>query len=363
MPILRTLSLRNFRNYEALEWAIAPGVNLLIGSNAQGKTNALEAIHLLGTGRLLRPGRESNAIRSGADGYRVRGTVEPGGTVLGVDHSSEARKRASLNDVGLPRASDLMGRLPVVSFSPSDLEIVSSEPGARRLFLDSILAQLFPAYLRHLSLFKRALEQRNALLKLAATQSVGDSEFEPWESELASHGFGIMESRQRFIDRLSLATEAAHREIAPNECLALQYEPKSHAKGQEELLQEVAEWRSADIRRGSTSIGPHRDDLALMVNEADARTFGSQGQQRTVAIALKLGSLEVFATERGEPPMLLLDDVFSELDRGRRECLISAAKRFSCQAVLTSTDTGQVDEGLLSHAAVFVVQDGELTAQ
>jgi DNA replication and repair protein RecF len=239
------------------------------------------------------------------------------GTVVSIELRRGVRKRAMLNGASLPRPSDVLGRIPTVSFSAGDLAIVRGDPSDRRHFLDAELSQIYPAYLRHLSVYKRALEQRNALLKRAQESFVEDEAFEAWEADLFNHGVEIRRARLEWVAQIEPAVREAHGDLGGGEEVSLTY--LEHDDG------DLAGSRTDDVRRGFTGIGPHRDDLAIEVGGADARSFGSQGQQRTAVIALKLAVLDSAAGVLGVPPVLLLDDVFSDLDAGRRARLVERA--------------------------------------
>jgi DNA replication and repair protein RecF len=360
-PTVRRVSLRAFRNYEGLEVDLAPGLNVFAGANAQGKTNLLEALHLLATARLLRGQRDAEAIRDEGSRAEVAAELAPGGTRIAVVLERGVRKRASINGLGLPRPSDLLGRLPCVSISAIDMEIVRGEPVERRLFLDLELSSLYPSYLKHLTHYKRSLEQRNALLRDAGRSRVSSDAFGPWEAALARHGAAIRDMRGVYTDRLSPLAAAAHARMGSGEALALAYAPRDEASDEEALVDALAQGRDAEIARGATTVGPHRDDLRIEVAGREARLYGSQGQQRTAVIALKLATLELAREERGEPPLLLLDDIFSDLDERRRALLVEIVLSQAGQTVLTCTEPALAGEAILDRAKVFEVRSGTVT--
>ncbi|MCE9557313.1 MAG: DNA replication and repair protein RecF [Armatimonadetes bacterium] len=284
--------------------------------------------------------------------------LEPNETSIRVDMGVGKRKRGLVNRIALKRASDLMGRLPCVAFTNEDLAILRGEPTDRRAFLDTTLCQLFPAYLGHLAAYKRALEQRNALLKFAQDQFVGVEQFESWEEELAVHGAGLRSLRASFIGSLRGPAEAIHSEMSGGESFVLSFLPKEDRFSREELLGAYAVGRGYEIQRGSTQVGPHRDDLGLTVGGREARAYGSQGQQRTAAISLKLATLGVMTDHLGSAPILLLDDVFSELDASRRSRMLETAATHTGQVVLTCTEAEQAGIKVLESSTVFRVQSG-----
>lgn len=350
--------LDRFRNYPSLDLELGPGFNVLAGPNAQGKTNFLEALYLLSTTRLLRGQRDVEAIQEGSQRAFVSAELWESGTRVGITLERGVRKKASLNGLNLPRAADLIGRLPCVCVSAADMEIVRGEPTERRMFLDLELSGLYPSYLRHFSLYKRSLEQRNALLREGREVRQPVEVYEPWEAQLAEHGAAIRRMRRDFVARLSPTTSAVHARMGHGERVEVSYTEKDAASDAQALLEALAGSRLNDIARGGTSVGPHRDDLALNVDGREARLYGSQGQQRTSVISLKLATLEVAREELGRPPLLLLDDILSDLDARRRALLVDVVLERAGQAVLTCTEAEAAGERILEKARVFAVASG-----
>lgn len=355
------LTLEGFRNYDELDLTLGSGFNVVAGPNAQGKTNLLESLYLIATTRLLRGRRDSEAIKEGKDRASATVELDEGGTRLSIQMERGSRKRALLNGLALPRAADIMGRLPCVCVSAADMAIVRGEPSDRRLFLDLELSGLSPAYLRHFSLYKRALEQRNALLREARERSLPSVLFEPWEMQLAQHGSEVRRRRHEFIGRLAVPTEAVHHQMGAGESVGLAHAPNDLALSPDEFRRELEETRISDVQRGGTSIGPHRDDLSVEIEGREARLFGSQGQQRTAVIAIKMACLEVAREELGVPPLLLLDDILSDLDESRRSLLVEVVLERAGQAVLTCTEASAAGRRILDQAKVFGVHAGKVT--
>jgi DNA replication and repair protein RecF len=262
--------------------------------------------------------------------------------------------------MGLPRASDLLGRLPSVSFSASDLVIATGEPSDRRQFLDWELAQLYPSYLKNLSVYKRALEHRNALLRQAQDSPVSDEVFESWEEQLAASGSALRSARSEWVEELAFDAAAAHANLGEGEDLGLVYETKDEGLDAETSVRLMSSARGADIARGSTSTGPHRDELVVTVGGQEARHFGSQGQQRTAVIAMKLAVLACAERLFTSPPVLLLDDVFSDLDQSRRNRLMELTLGRGGQVFLTCTEAEQAGADLIERAKVFRVESGQV---
>ena len=332
-------------------------LNLIVGQNAQGKTSLLEAIYLLSTSQLLRGVRDSEAIRHGEGESLVQASVGETETDIGMKLRAGTRKIATLNGMNLKRPSDLIGRLPTVSFSSEDLLLVRGEPADRRLFMDTSLCQLYPSYLGHLAGYRRALEQRNALLKHAQENYVDGEQFDVWETDLAHHGTALRSARAQFVSSLGVEATKLHAEMANGETLGLLYEPKE-ASG--ELLEHYQSQRPREIQRGTTQVGPHRDDIDIQVSEKEARLYGSQGQQRTAAVAIKMACLAITRDILGVEPVLLMDDIFAELDVHRRARLVEVARRHAGQVLLTCTEAEQAGPEFLNEAQLFHVNSGRV---
>lgn len=354
---LSSLRLENFRNYCALELSFGEGFHVVHGQNAQGKTNLLEAVHLLSTTRLLRGTKDSDAISHGCTTCKLEGEV--GRTSVSIELEVGVRKRAKINGLGLSRAADLIGRLPCVCVSSLDLAIVSGDPSERRLFLDLELSQTHPAYLQHLTLYKRALEQRNALLKLANDSYVDPESFEVWEAQLAEHGQALRLFRLAFVTSLAEIAAGVQADLGEGESLSLTYAPKDDA----ELQVALAQTRNHDLLRKTTTIGPHRDDLQISVAGTEARYFGSQGQQRSCVISIKMATLQLHAKRLGKAPLLLLDDILSDLDASRRKQLSAWVVKNAGQVILTCTEKELISKKILDKASLFKVECGVVTKE
>lgn len=355
-----TVDLASFRNYASLSVALDPGFNVIAGPNAQGKTNFLESLYLLSTTRLLRGQRDAEAVLDGSDSSSVTAELIGGRTQLSIVLEAGIRKRASINGLKLPRASDLIGRLPCVCISSLDLAIVRDEPSDRRLFLDLELSALYPAYLRHLATYKRAVEQRNALLRDSRETPQSPELFETWEEQIAFSGAALRQARTSYVGELSPIAKDRHGLMGDGETLNLDYQPKDEAWSADELREGLARTRSYDIGRGGTSVGPHRDDLLIEVGGREARLYGSQGQQRTSVVALKLATLELGRQKLGAPPLLLLDDILSDLDERRRSLLVELVLGQAGQTVLTCTEAAAAGPDILARARVFEVKAGTM---
>jgi DNA replication and repair protein RecF len=292
------------------------------------------------------------------DRFAVEARLANGSTDLKVTLERGSRKRSFLNGIAFPRASDLLGRLPCVCISSLDLETVRGEPSERRLFLDLELSALSTRYLQHFAQYRRSLEQRNALLKTAREHPVEASAFEVWEAALAEHGAILRTLRGEYVAQLRPILAQFQSELGQCEGLEAKIVPADPAEEQEQFIRLLRESRPQEIARGSTSVGPHRDDLALSLDGSPVRLFGSQGQQRSTAISLKLAAMKVIQDRLGAPPLLLLDDIFSDLDSRRRETLVEIVADHAGQTVLTCTESSLTGPKILGQAKLFTVERG-----
>lgn len=369
--LVRRLSLHEFRNYRSLGQEFSPSLNLLIGRNAQGKSNLLEALYLLATTKSMRGSKDQDLIRWDSPACLVRGEVlrqTAGDVDLDVCLSRTERKSLAVNGVRTPRSMDFIGQLKAVVFCTGDLETVRGEPALRRRFLDLEIAQLSPAYCHALAWYRKVLEQRNRLLKNLRDQPAGELEGDSlatWTEQLAAYGSRLMERRASFLERLRVLAREVHSELTGGEeTLDVRYEPSFPLPPEgkdlaEAFRQALAPLRREELRRQVTLLGPHRDELLLLVNGREARVFGSQGQQRTVALSLKLAELRLMTEVSGETPICLLDDVFSELDAVRRSHLVGATLD-RCQTFLTTTDRELLPPELRDRGETYRVEEGLL---
>ncbi|GIV21821.1 MAG: DNA replication and repair protein RecF [Armatimonadota bacterium] len=369
---LLELLLTNFRNYESLHLQPDAGLNLITGENAQGKTNLLEAIYLLATGRSLRAGRDEELIRWGTEEATVRAHIQRERLLdVRVEVTlSRSQSRVVKVDGQTYRAATALGQFNVVLFSAMDLEVVRGQPADRRRYLDVEIGMLSPAYARALAGYRRALEQRNRLLKAiregggVITPSTIEL-LEAWDEQLVRYGSGVMIARERFISALRPLAQAAHSELSEGrEQLDIRYAPAVEGQGEREqtaesFRQQLHQMRAEELRRGTTLVGPQRDDLLLLVDGKEARTYASQGQQRTVMLSLKRAEFELVVQERQEPPIVLLDDVMSDLDDRRRTQLLQMALR-GAQAFITATSAETFPQEIFRAARMYRVESGRI---
>ena len=338
--LLEHLSLLDVRNYAALEFEPQAGLNVFVGANAQGKSNLLEAIGMLGTGRSFRTSRDGEVIRAGADAATISGRASVrGGTVhlaCGIVRlGSGARKRYTVN--GTPvRYAGYLGRARVVTFVPADLELVAGPPARRRALLNAALSQERPAYYAALARYGSYLEQKGALLRSAQLDL---DLLATYDDGLATVGAALMTARRDYARALAVAAERAYGALAADGPLEVAYAPNvefAHDDAREALAARMVAARSLELARRTPLVGPHRDDLAVRLAGKSLVAFGSQGQQRTAVLALKIGEYGVSTERGGEPPLLLLDDVLSELDRLRQDAFLHAIGGVE-QAFVTAT--------------------------
>lgn len=355
---LAHLRLRDFRNYARLDVDFAPGFHLLLGDNAQGKTNVLEAIYLMATLRSFRGVGGAQMIRHGQKGYFVGGKVVGQGEHDIKMYWSIRERSLSLDARPMRKLTDYLGVLRTVVFCTEDLQLVKGAARARRRFLDLLLSQTYPAYLPLLQRYTRALRSRNALLKHPGSDPLA---LDGFSSELVKAGAELMRLRRELIPKLSPLARLAYRRISSGaEELKLDYRPSV----KRDFGVELAQSRHREAVYRSTLIGPHRDDLELLLNDRPAAAFGSEGQKRTLAIALKLAQAEYLTGLHGSPPILLIDDIMGELDVKRRGGflpLLDRAEQSRGQVFMTATEATWPEEpGRKIHR--WRVKDGTLVS-
>jgi len=356
--LLRRLQLKNHRNYAHLDISMEPGVNVFIGANGQGKTNLLEAVAMLALSASPRARREVELVGPVAPASRIEAEVESLGRrmeltiALAVD-GARAHRTIEV-DGGRRRAVDLPGHFRVTLFWPDDLGLIKAGPEQRRRFLNQLLVQVQPGYARALSGLRRILEQRNSLLKRIAAGEDAPGVLEVWNEELVRVGTEVVDARAAAVRELAPEAARCHSDIGGGERLEIEY-----LGPPEELAAAVQNSLADDLRRGSTSVGPHRDDLRVLLDGQDARGYASQGQQRTAVVSLKLAEAELVSRRTGERPVLLLDDVLSELDLERRGALLRQVGNGG-QVVITSVDVGPFPPDLIAGASVRCVEAGQV---
>lgn len=356
--IIKTLELSNFRNYEQLNIELSPNISILYGENAQGKTNVLEAIYLASTTKSQKGSRDREMIRLGEQEAHIRIVVENNGMDRKIDmHLKNNRpKGVAIDGIPIKKASELYGMTNIISFSPDDLSIVKAGPAERRHFCDMELCQLDKLYMHNLSGYLRSLDQRNNLLKQIGMNPELKSTLDIWDEQLINFGSYIISRRKEFVKEISEIASKIHKKLSNDrEELEIKYIPSVLEDNYKNAL--ISE-RDRDVFLKMTNIGPHRDDLEFIINGEDAKKFGSQGQQRTVCLTLKLAEIELVKSKTRQNPVLLLDDVLSELDEGRQTKLLDSIK--GIQTIVTCTGLDGFVKNRISCDRVYYVKNGSI---
>ena len=359
--IIKSLKLKDYRNYEILNIEFDHATNIFYGDNAQGKTNILEGVYLSGTTKSHRGTKDRDLIRFGQDEAHIETVIEKNGVPWQIDMhlKKNSPKGIAINKVPIRRASELFGLTNFVFFSPEDLNIIKNGPAERRRFMDLELSQLDKVYLSDLANYNRTLNQRNRLLKDAYYRDDILDTLDVWDMQLVQYGEKIIQRRIRFIEEVNaIIGDIHHKLTGGRERISLSYEPGCGALSLEAALEKN---RERDIRMKSTSVGPHRDDVGFMAGGIDIRRFGSQGQQRTAALSLKLSEIELVRQIIKDTPVLLLDDVLSELDKHRQNYLLDSIH--DIQTLITCTGLDEFVNHRFSINKVFHVQNGHVSKE
>jgi DNA replication and repair protein RecF len=367
---LKHLHLRCFRNYADQQVTFAAPKTILVGQNAQGKSNLLEAVELLVCLRSHRSHRDRDLVLTGADTGIIEATVERDSGPLDLTMSlrANARRSLSINTEPVKRHLDFLGQLNAVQFSSLDLDLVRGGPAERRLWLDGILIQLEPIYAHLLQQFQQVLRQRNALLRQSHT-ALEPEQRQLWDYQLAVTGTHVIRRRRRILARLAPLAQQWHQQISGStEQLTINYQPNVSLETDNPptliaaFLEKIHQKVVIEQHQGSSLVGPHRDEIELTINETPARQFGSQGQQRTLVLALKLAELNLIEDVVGESPLLLLDDVLAELDLQRQDQLLATIQdRF--QTLITTTHLGAFDAQWLKSTQILMVSSGQISGE
>lgn len=358
---IESLEIFNYRNYEYVKVEPSAGLNILIGKNAQGKTNILEAIYLMAIGKSQRTNKDKDLINWGKKDAKIklRLVKNSGKVTLEMRINELGKKMVLINGVPIKKISELLGELNIVYFFPDDLKLIKEAPQDRRRFMDIDICQASKNYFYLLTKYEKILNQRNKLLKTAKDKALLNDTMPIWDEQFAEIASKIILSRIKFINRLAPLVEKTHSYLTGSkERLIISYQGEtglSSAEIKEKLLIGLKQNLDKDYELGYTTIGPHRDDIKVSLNEIDLRNFGSQGQQRTASLALKLAEIDIFEKEKGERPVVLLDDVLSELDEFRQNRLIKLAK--TLQTILTCTDSYNAKQNDFTK---FVISSGKI---
>ena len=353
---ISTLKLENFRNYDSLDLEFSPGTNLFYGDNAQGKTNILEAVYFCGTTRSHRTSRDSELIRFSASESHLRMETHTESADHRIDmHRKTGRaKGIAINGLPIRKAQELIGLGHYVFFSPEDLGIIKNGPSERRRFLDMELCQLDRIYVSSLTSYNRVLLQRNRLLKDLALRPQDMGTLDVWDEQLIRYGSVLIRARETFVERLGEIIRPIHRKLTGGrEEMDTGYEKNTDI---DSFAENVKRCREKDLLLKTTGCGPHRDDMSFSVNGIDIRKFGSQGQQRSAALSLKLAEIRLVKESTGSLPVLLLDDVLSELDTGRQHHLLDSIG--GIQTFITCTGLEEYQDSPVQIDRIFHVCGG-----
>ncbi|MEL6350828.1 MAG: DNA replication/repair protein RecF [Cyanobacteria bacterium J06627_28] len=374
---LKHLHLQNFRNYPSQSVAFGAPKTILLGDNAQGKSNLLEAVELLATLKSHRTSRDRDLVKEGAALANIKAQLQRdiGPSELNMVLRNGGRRAVMVNGETLKRQQDFLGNLNAVQFSSLDLDLVRGGPGERRVWIDTLLTQLEPVYAYILQQYNQVLKQRNAFIK----QHTGEEDSGPldptqmalWDAQLATAGTRVIRRRLRGLSRLIPLAQSWHQAISGDaEKLVITYQPNvpiesedgssdEPATIQQTFLDKIQTRAVAEYHQRTSLVGPHRDDIVFEINQTPARQYGSQGQQRTLVLALKLAELELIEAVIGEPPLLLLDDVLAELDLKRQNQLLETIEdRF--QTIITTTHLGSFDSRWLKESQILTVHSGAI---
>ena len=353
---ISSLELADFRNIVSLHMDFSQGTNILYGENAQGKTNILESLFMISTTKSHRGVRDRDMIRFGMEESHIRSLIMKGGIDYRIDmHLRKNKSKGiAINGQRIKKASELIGLLHIVFFSPEDLGIVKNGPAERRRFMDMELCQLDGSYLHNLNQYNKTVENRNRLLRDMYQFPELQDTLSIWDEQLVNYGRKIIESRRGFIADLNEIVEEIHSKLSGNrEHLTILYEPNTEVDDFEEKLRRG---RERDIHMKMTSVGPHRDDFSFLDGEIDLRRYGSQGQQRTCALSLKLSEIDLVKKVIGHRPVLMMDDVLSELDSGRQNYLLSTIG--GIQTFITCTGLDEFVNNRFKIDQVFRIENG-----
>ena len=356
--IIESVDLQNYRNYEFLNMTFDNKINIIYGDNAQGKTNILESLYVCATSKSHRGSKDKDIIRFGNDEAHIKVMVKKHGMNYRLDMHLKKNKTKGIAVNGIPirRAVELFGIINIIIFSPEDMNIIKNGPSERRLFMDMELSQLDKIYLSNLVNYNKVVVQRNKLLK--QLQFSGDSGLvdmlDVWDMQLVRYGSEIIKRRMDFIDNINSIIRPVHSKLSGNkEILNLRYIPCTTT---DNFKDEVIRSRERDIKFKMTNVGPHKDDVAFFINDKDVRKYGSQGQQRTCALSLKLAEIELVKKVINDTPVLLLDDVLSELDANRQNFLLDSIG--DIQTIITCTGLDEFVNNRFSINRIFKVVNG-----
>lgn len=362
--IIKKITFRDYRNFKEETIEFSPGVNIITGENAQGKTNLIEGIYMTSVGKSFRTSKDRDMIMFGADYCSISADFSDTDTEhVEIVISKDGKKAAKIDGRKISKTSELLGNIICVAFTPDDLKIVKEDPSKRRDFIDRELARISLSYFDDLKKYRRALTQRNAFLKESGVVRKNSSDLDIWDEILSVSGSRIMMKRENFIGELSDISSRIHdgitqgrEELSVRYARSLNTEASDSEDIRKDFYEALVSERNDDIKKGFTKTGPHRDDLEILINGRNTRKFGSQGQQRTAALSLKLAEIDIIRQQTGENPILLLDDVLSELDTNRQEYMIKTLS--DIQMMITTTELSRSVLEEIEDPCVIKIKNG-----
>ena len=356
--IIKSIDLKNFRNYEIEHIDFDEGTNIFYGDNAQGKTNILEAVYISGTGKSHKGSKDFELINFEYEESHIKTIISRRNIDYRIDMHIKKNKAKGIAVNGIPvkKTLDLYGIVNIIFFSPEDLNIIKNGPAGRRKFMDMELCQLNRLYGNNLVNYNKSLDQRNRLLKDIYFRDDIKDTLDIWDGQLVKYGIEIIRARRNFINKINSIIYDIHEKLSGGkEKLTISYEP---SVSEEELERILIRERERDIKMKVTQAGPHRDDIIFMINDVDIRKYGSQGQQRTAALSLKLAEIEIVKEITGDKPVLLLDDVLSELDSNRQNYLLNSIN--DVQTIITCTGLDEFINNRFNINSIFKVINGHV---
>lgn len=363
---LKNIELMNFRNYNHVKVSFNKGINIIYGKNAQGKTNLLESIYLLGLTNSHRSILDNSLINTGRDFLRVKGILKKDKIANDLEVFLDDRKKIlKLDNSTINRVSDYISIMNIIIFTPDDLDIIKGSPNVRRKFLNVELSQLYSNYYLVLNEYEKLLKIRNEYLKnVSKTNKLDENYFDILTSYLVDKAIMIYKMRNKFVEKFNLFCHDIYKDITNYSGFKIIYKRNidvelSDVDLKKKMLQKFKEKKDVEIKLSSTLYGPHRDDIEFYLNDINLKFYGSQGQQRLAVLVLKLSEVEIFKKYRDSTPILLLDDIFSEIDKNKRENLLKYINK-DIQTIITTTEIDNVDENFLKKAKLFQIDNGKI---
>ncbi|TYQ14757.1 UNVERIFIED_CONTAM: DNA replication and repair protein RecF [Acetivibrio alkalicellulosi] len=364
---IEELELENFRNYKSVKTSFSNKINVIYGENAQGKTNIIESIFLCASGRSHRTSKDAELVNVNSNNFNVKIIINKNNEKKLIDYQYKSGKKViMINEIPVKKIGNLMGNLLAVIFSPEDILIIKEGPSLRRRFIDITISQLQPSYFYNLQQYNKILIQRNNLLKEIQKNKSLIETMEIWDEKISEVGSRIVVARNKFLKNLNKISKIKHYKLTNNcEELEIQYKTNIEEKKfdsidliEKEMIEKLKRIRNIELKRCVTLIGPHRDDYEIILNGMKLKNFGSQGQQRTAILSLKLSEIEIIKNETDDYPVLLLDDVMSELDKKRREFLLDSIQ--DIQVFITCTEKDFFSKNEFNDILYLNIQEGNL---